>query len=289
MTKKISLVSNVSRNDLYRIRHIIPHWFRMFPPETVDEILLVLDRMPTSGRIASLHQFSFREDQIETALREVAAMDSRVRCIDLDKARIDRVSQKYFGMKGLIRCQGGTPIFPFFFAIEEARNSLIIKLDSDMVFSGKGIAAATVDAFAADPALVLMNLPRFGLAPQVFSTRAFALDRHRLEALLPIRHLRLDPIRYFHRLLTGRAPCKAPEQALERETKSGRIKHAWLDSGKDSSLHVTLSWWPGLKDFPSWINALEVGNIPRGQQNWDFQVSAWESDTTSHNKSANHD
>jgi hypothetical protein len=276
MSQKITIASNASCNDLYRMRYIIPHWLRSFSKDVVDEILIVFDRQPASGRIAAIHKFGFREEQIDAELAKLVEMDDRVRVVDLDYTQVDAVGLKWFGLPGLNRCQGGTPIFPFFFAVEQAKNAIVIKLDSDMIFHNKRIEQAVLQAFETDSKLSFISLPRFANAPEGFSTRAFALN---LDALtdLPLSFIQFDPLRSLHRRLTKRVPYRAPETAIQVNIDQGVVKHHAMDLSSGCSLHVTLGWWPGLLGFSEWLASVEAGVFPERQDNWDFVVSAWES------------
>jgi hypothetical protein len=271
----ISIVLNVSCNDLYRIRKHIPLLCEEFEEGIVNEILIIYDATPPSGRIAKLHGFSFYDHQIEAELTKCKDIDRRVKVITLDYSQLNEISTKWFGYEKLNRCQGGTPIFPFFYAIEQAKNDFVIKLDSDILVKNNGLDEYISEKFKASKELSFMSLPRFPKNIGGFSTRAFAINKFALMPILPLKFIRLDALRRLHRLSTHRDPYRAPEDAIQKCIDTQYVQHEWSPLEYGYTLHVSLSWWPGLVEYSDWMDHFLKGEVPTAQTEWDFNIAAW--------------
>lgn len=272
----LSLVSNLSCYDLPRLERIVPHWLRVFG-DRIEELVLVLDPVLPTGRIARLHREAVSAEVMASAVEALALNDSRVRLECLERVNAEQTLARWFRPRGSIRCQGGTPILAFVAAIDMARNDLVLRLDCDMVFSGVDWLEPTVRGVLARE-WDLGSPPRVGESATVVSSRAFLLDRaHWRATFLPIRPSRLDPLRSLHRWLQGRPPWLALENTMDAMRQRGCLRHGAVDQAEGASLHVIHAAEAAASDFPAALSRLERGEVPVAQRarGWNFDPSVW--------------
>jgi hypothetical protein len=270
-----SIVTNASLADGPRLRQVIPHWIRVFG-DRFSELAIVLDPTPPSGRIAELHAGSADAGSVRLALDEAARLDARVRLVELPAPDALRwLSGRWFRSGHPIRCQGGTPIAAFLFAISQAAEPLVLKTDCDMLFCDQGWLGEALAALGAgDVDLVRPPLP--GGGEGAISSRAFLLNPSHLQAQrLPIRAHRLDPLRRVHRRLTGRPTWLALETMFEREAEAGRLTSVTAP-GRGFALHVTSLGDMEKVRSGGVLSRVERGDLPEGQRGRrDFVAAAW--------------
>ena len=220
----LSLVTNVCSIDTVRIRQMLPSWLRVFGSR-LNEIAVVIDETPPTGRIAALHGNASSDiEAVRAELESWRKKDSRITLHPLDSQNVNDSCRHWFIKGKPLRCQAGTPISAFTCAIDVATSPLILRCDCDMLFYDNGwvnAAAELLESGRAD----LVEPPRLGVDSAEnnleVSTRAFMLHRPSFENLLPIMPHKLDLPRRMHRWLHGRPPWLALEQMLDVERRCG--------------------------------------------------------------------
>jgi len=274
-SRDLSLVTNVSLADDMRIRESIPHWLRALGAQ-LRELVVVVDPEPPTGRIAELHRVTVDTTTLMDAVKVVAALDDRIRVVRLPPADASpAVAARWFRRGVPLRCQAGTPIFAFIFAIDEASNDFILRADCDMVFFDEGWVDDGVGMLEREDA-ELVQPPGPGSPLVGVSTRALLLRRDRLrQKALPMRAHKLDPARRVHRILCGRPQWLALEQMLAKEVEAGRLIHRGLRAG-GYSMHVTSRDDMQAAVDLGVLGRVESGELPAGQvSSHDFVPSAW--------------
>ncbi len=274
-TPLISLASNATAADGPTLLRLVPHWLRIFH-EYLSELLIVVDMQPLSGRIAELQRGAFDPDGFKKSVHILEMMDSRVRFVPLESIEPEPIQRRWFGKCRPIRCQGGTPILAFVAAIEEARSDIVLRFDCDMLFCERGWLEK--DAIPSlNGGIDVYEPPRLRVHTPVSSSRAFMVSKSRLDRMLPLRSLRLDPLRILHRWSLGRPTWLALEAMLTRAAEGRRLNHRIgqsLDLG--FSLHGLKRKWTAAPWFDCVIRSVEAGDVPKSQRDhWDFNPEFW--------------
>jgi hypothetical protein len=263
------------------ILHTVPSWLRVFG-ERLLEVVLVVDPMPPSGRIASQHGNVYNHEDLSASVECLQRLDQRVRSAVLDYSHAAAVSQKWFREPNVLRCQGGTPIFAFIHAIEESSEDIVLRTDSDMLFFDAGWVDRAIGLLQSKT-VDLVEPPKLGMdihSYRAISTRSFILNRPAfISKCLPLRPYQLDWARRFHRALNGRPPWLSLEEILMKEKGRGRIRHSLLDSELGFSVHVYSREYAHLDDFEQCVSMIESGSVPAEQvsQGWNLVLEAWPS------------
>jgi hypothetical protein len=264
-----SVVTNATINDGIRLKHFIPAIIEQFDP-WIREVIVVVDHQPEQGRIKNLHG----DQPLAISLQSIkeAVPDSRVRFVDLDYNQAEAISAKWFGVRDVNRCQAGTPIFAFLFAIEQADYPWIIKCDCDIFFADNGMINYIQQYLSSYD---LVQLPMLNADPLPFSTRAFVINRETLIPKLPIYPARLDLVRGLIRQMKGRSTYLALEQILHYNINSGKLKQVRMNNETGYSIHIGRR-----QDFLHIEPVLEKfkhRNIPASQLNevHDFVSAHW--------------
>jgi hypothetical protein len=264
-----SIATNVSLADTQMIGYTVANWLRVFG-DRVQEVVVVADLRPLSGRIARQHEGRIESvERLMSALHALCSSDRRVRTLVLNgDGQMAASARRWFGVTGLVRCQDGTPVGPMVHAIEMARGPLVLRADCDMLFCENGWLAEGERLLRSGEVDVL-EPPRLGMStgrlPGVVSTRAILVLPERLGVRLPLRTHRLDPLRGLHRRLQGRPPWVSLETMLERAKSRGRIVHRIMDETLGFSLHVYTREHALRAGFSRVIAAVEAGRVPEGQ------------------------
>jgi hypothetical protein len=270
-----SLVTNVSLADDVRLRESIPHWLRTFGTR-LHELVVVVDLKPPTGRIADLHQATVDPPKLLEAVNAVSMLDSRIRAVQLPEPNAEpAVAARWFRRGMPDRCQAGTPIFAFIFAIDEASSDFVLRADCDMAFSDEGWVDEGFDLLRrGDAELVQPPVP--GSPLERVSTRALLIRRDRLrERALPMHAHRLDPARRLHRRLQGRPQWLAFEQMLEKEVETGRLTRRSLGAG-GYCMHMISRDDMQVAVELGVLRRVERGELPPGQvASHDFVRAAW--------------
>jgi hypothetical protein len=275
----VTLQINVAPRDAAHAEWTIPHQLRAWGGQ-VDEVLFSLDG---------------RGDEIVGLLDRLCAQHpaARVSEVDYSPAASEPVAKAFFGGPPMpTRDTKGAPIYPYFHGLFQARNDLVLHLDSDMMLGGgsQTWVAEALDLLAGDEdALWCGPLPgppradgsidqaadRVDGAPFTFrfdsmSTRIFLVDRRRLRArLAPIdaRHPVL-PHRRVKARLRGRPPYAAAEMmvtAAMRRAGVHRIDFLGRDPGM-WSLHPVYRSPAFYRELPALIERVERGDVPDRQR-----------------------
>jgi hypothetical protein len=275
--RAISLASNATAADGPTLLRIVPHWLRVFGAH-LAEIVIVVDAQPMTGRIGVLHRGQTDAGRLEDAIGTLESNDSRVRFVKLDAIEPAPIQTRWFGRARPVRCQAGTPLLAFVAAVEEARSDMVLRCDSDMLFSGAGWLEKEAIPLLEDGVNVY-EPPRLqidGSATQA-SSRAFMVSKERLDRWLPLRNLRLDPLRVLHRKSQGRPPWLALEQMITLGAEKKQLTHriGSLDS-RGFSLHGLKRAWTSAPWFDGVIHAVETCQLPEAQRSsWNFDPRHW--------------
>lgn len=283
----LSVVTNASANDAERLGLVVPHWISVLRSR-LAELIIVVDTVQPSGRIAKLHEKDNDEPhqaklkRVNDVISELSRWDRRIVMTALP-APHERSTMigKWFGDKALDidRCQSGTPILPFIAAFESANHQMVLRADCDMLFHDNGWIDKGVDLLREGSA-DLVEPPRCGLPKFVeISTRVLMIraDAWAISAL-PIKPTRLDPLRCVHRWLKGRPTWLALEQMLEASRRAGRIRYTMLSEPLGCTLHIARRDDAALAVMPAVCAAMEAGHIPPQQMahGHNFHLRSWE-------------
>ena len=255
--------------DGIRLRHFLPAVLRQFD-ERMSELIIVVDAAQEEGRIKMLHTSSYEYIPIEQIKEEIT--DPRVKFIPLDYEQLDKVSKKWFSMKGINRCQSGTPVFGFVYAIEMAVNDVVLRTDCDMIIQNRGIDDALLH-FAKDYDLIQLPWLKDGAFP--LTSRAFGINKTRVMTKLPLRLARLDLLRLLHRRFMGRPAYLALEDTLRLNIQTGKLSSIQLDTTQGRTMHISTR--REFRDIGKVIDQFQHGYIPQLQllEEHDFQGKFW--------------
>jgi hypothetical protein len=283
-TAPFSLVTNVSLADGLRIRRTLPHWLRVF--DGFEELLLVFDTAQPSGRIKKLHNKNFKTEEFSAIFQQLTSLDPRIRILDLplvNSLDYSNVIKQWFKIGKPVRCQAGTPIFAFIYAIHKANYNIVFRSDCDMLFSENGWLEEAM-ALLTYSKVHIVEPPRLGLVGQSMnshiSTRAFLMKKDVLyDEVLPIYPHKLNFPRRIHRAIFGRPPWLALEQMLSLEKMNGRLNHVILNYRNSGfSMHVAKHEQMALHYIDSVIEMVERGEVEGSQQaDWNFVEDYWPS------------
>lgn len=240
---KLTIATNVSNADLPRIKHILPHWLKVFDVY-LDELLIVFDKNNLSGRIKDLHKQAYTSAEIYEALDVLKQIDPRVKVIDLDRSEIKPISNVWFKKGAPFRCQNGSPIYPFIYAIHKAKNDFILKCDCDIVFYEAGFVK---EAYNQLNAVDIVSPPRNPLPGHVVSSRGFFINRKSLyENKLPIPLGKLSFIQIAARIARRQNIFDSKksslffslENAINTAIDKRLLTHTQLSKQFGNSMHV---------------------------------------------------
>lgn len=274
-TASISIASNATSADGPTLLRIIPHWLRVFGAR-LEEVVIIVDSQPLSGRIAELQRGQSNRDRLEEAIQSLEDLDARVRFVTLEVIRPTAIQRLWFGRARPVRCQAGTPILAFIAAIDQARCDIVLRCDSDMLFWENGWIDDAIQSLkeGAD----VYEPPHLHLSDhREVSSRAFMIAKHAFYGHLPLRNLRLDLLRALHRRIRGLPPWLALEQMMTASVAKGQLFHK-VGRNRDLgfSLHGVKRAWISSPCFNDVIRSIELGEVPvRQQLYWDFAPEYW--------------
>jgi hypothetical protein len=141
----LSLVTNASANDAERLGLVAPHWISVLGAR-LAELIIVVDTVEPSGRIAKLHAKNDDEPhavmlkRVIDIINELSRWDPRIVMATLPEGNVRSSMIGWFGDKKLEidRCQSGTPILPFIAALEAATCPIVLRADCYMLFHDNG-------------------------------------------------------------------------------------------------------------------------------------------------------
>lgn len=275
---KLSISTNVTFQDAPRILKVLPNWIKVFG-NNIYEILIVYDRKPIEGRIKELHKNLNNDKSVEFYFAEIMDLDKRIRTIDLDYSNSSEILNRWFyGNEKPIRCQAGTPIYAFIYAIEKAQSDFILKVDCDMVFFNNGFVEKIIGDFSinkfdvGEVSKTGSNNPNKG-----FSTRSFFVNRKSFYEKLPITAYKLDILRRIHRKFNKRASYLSLEEIITIEIEKNRFSRVVLPVELGYSMHISTIEEMDLIEMSRIIEMFGNGLIPQkqisGSEN--FSIDFW--------------
>ena len=275
MHSSFSLATNACALDGTMLAHTVPHWLRVFG-DRVAEVVVVVDREVPSGRIATLHRDAAQLVPLDDSLNQLVRHDTRVRVVELQQLELLPIQEKWFGSARPVRCQAGTPVVAFVTAIESAHQDLVLRCDCDMLFREDGWLAQG-DVELANHCN-LYEPPRLDQTAKTdVSSRAFMVRKSVFRGRLPLRNLRLDPLRILHRTLHGRPTWIALEQMLQRAVQTRELAHRiGSDTRLGYSLHALRRSFANEHWFEQVVRAVEFDDLPLEQRgHWDLHPELW--------------
>ena len=272
-----SIVTNVCPIDGARIRKTLPHWLKVFGP-SLSQVLVVVDRTLPEGRIASLHASEIDgEEDIDNTLAQLQELDRKVIVCDLDYSKLADISKRWFKNGAPIRCQAGTPIFAFIYALQLAEPQYVLKLDCDMLFYNNGFPEHAIASLQGERVALVEPSRLYYAEDAKFSTRAYFLDIDALKHQLPINAHKLDYLRRMHRRIQGKPDYLALEQMLQKEIAVGALSKIVLPQEYGLSMHVPRREQFLEGDIDGVIGRVELGQVPTAQRSmsWDYSREHW--------------
>jgi hypothetical protein len=287
VTHKISLVTNVSANDINRIRLVLPHWLDVFGNRIAD-LAFVIDRIAPSGRLAdktvraSYATSSQKLAAVENLISEFSAADPRIRIVEMPYGTARKAMlKKSFGLgaEKIDRCQAGTPIAAFISAWEAGIQRFVLRADCDMLFYENGFLDQAIQLLSSGRA-DMVEPPRHKRDDGSFkiTTRAAIIDADSFRRrVLPLKPHNLGIFRTWHRWLFARSSWLALEQMLQCEREHGRLKYVVQTPDLGQWIHVARIDEAGLPMMPTVAKAVREGRIPTSQRlaGWDFHLESW--------------
>ena len=225
---------------------------------------------------------------------------ARVAEVDYAPEKIREVAGAFTGEATMApKNTNGAPIYPYFFGLHEARNDLILHLDSDVMFGGcsqswiaeaSALLAEHSDVLACNPlpgpptpdgALRREGAPPFEHPSRAYrfnaiSSRLFFIDRRRLrERLYPLQLL--GPVRMVSAVkarLHGNPPYRAPELSITAAMKrEGLCRVDFLGSPPGMwSLHPPYRSDEFYRELPQLIERIENEDVPDAQRG-DYELN----------------
>lgn len=306
-TAPCSLVINVARGDVLRIKHTLPHILNSHKIQFA-EVLIVIDNKPAEGRIRR-NSAQYSIDDLYGVLSDLRGQGYAFKQeeVSYEADAVDHVYTKWFGRRlNYFRCAGGTPIYAFLYGVEAAQQPYRLHLDSDMLTYDPQPTSWVQEAMRVlddIPDILFVNQrwgphsadsptehpqPAFdrGFGPhvaQVFSTRAFLYNNAKLErAFLPMDAAQHPwPKQWFYRL-RDRSPYRALEQMISVALTAKKVYRADLDAEWGYNIHAGKRSMFEDERIAGVIDRITVGDVPPaqfGQYNLKFDLFAQEEPT----------
>jgi hypothetical protein len=303
-----TLQINLAPGDVPHAEHTVPHQLRQLGSQ-VDEILLTVDLLRSPGPRGRRHA------ELIPGLRELLEVWDghpavRISEVDYGAAARAAVADRFFGElpvpdKDCV----GAPFYAYLYGLHDARNDLIVHLDSDMLLGG-GSQAWLADAAAVmdadDRVVVCGPLPgpptRDGRVPRRVtrqhaysqpssagpkpyrasslayefphvSTRCLVLDRERMLSRVGALR-RLPPPPRAHRVEEGHDAVAPLEVTITEVMRShSLIRVDLLGEGPGMwVIHPAYRSELFYSKLPELISRVEVGDVPDGQRG-DFELN----------------
>lgn len=275
---KISISTNVTYQDAPRILKVIPNWLKVFG-NNIYEILIVYDKKPIEGRIKELHKNLKSYRSIEFYFDEIMSLDKRIRVIDLDYNDSSEILNRWFyGNEKPIRCQAGTPIYAFVYAIEKAQSDFILKVDCDMIFFNNGFVGKIIE-YLSDNKFDVGEVSKTGLNNPVedFSTRSFFINRKSFYEKLPMTAYKVDIFRRIHRKFNNRPYYLSLEEIIKIEIEKQRFIRVILPVEFGYTMHISTIEEMNLPEIHRIIEMFGNGLIPQKQisNSENFSIDFW--------------
>lgn len=280
---KISIATNISNADLPRIKNIIPHWLEVFN-ENLGELLLIYDNNELSGRIKQLHKQQYTSDDILAQVHELAKQDPRVKVLNLDYSELETISRKWFKKGSPVRCQNGSPIYTFLYAIDKAQYDIMLKCDCDIVTYENGF---TNEAIKLLDQYDIVSPPRNPLPGHTISSRGFFINRKKLFAnKLPIELPKLSLLQIAARIYRRQNVFDGKkyslyfsfERSLNDAIDKGILSHKQIDKKYGNTLHVISNAEANDPFIADVVDNFKQGKWPNEQEEFsmDYSKQLWQ-------------
>jgi hypothetical protein len=290
-----TLEITVAPTDFPHAVEILPHQLRQWGGQ-VQEVLFTFDlhRTAHGGRFAD--GWEERRTPMRELLDDLCRTHPNARVAEVDYApeTMREVAAAFTGGSSMpAKNTNGAPIYPYFYGLHQARNDLVLHLDSDVMFGGASqtwieeaatLLAENSDVLVCNPfpgpptvdgALRREKAPRFEYSSPAYrfetmSSRLFLIGRKRLrERLFPL-HL-LGPIRRVSAIkarLHGNPPFRAPEMSIGAAMSSAGLCRVDLLGSQPGmwSLHPVYRSEEFYRALPQLIERIEKGDIPDAQR-----------------------
>jgi hypothetical protein len=276
--RRLTIVTNACATDDMRLGPVLRSWLRVFGGR-LDGIVVVVNPVPPTGRIAELHGAGGKLEATLEVIREVQRQDGRIESVMLPGPAAAAAQLAGWFVGGVpFLCQAGTPLVPFVYGMAHPQRGLVLRTDCDMVFHETGFVDRAAETIESDTADLVEPYRWCPPHESLVSTRAFLYAPERLRRRLPLRHATLDVLRSLHRTLQRRPRVLALEQSLTKAKQQGRISHLVLPQAAGWSLHFGRRSdfaVPGIEDI---MLSVEAGRMPQAQQHTrgNFDPAAWE-------------
>jgi hypothetical protein len=309
----ITLQINLAAADLGYAHHIVPALARSHRA-AVSEIVVTIDFTKPQKTKQTDPAIRCREPEFTRHLEELRALAEslqrggvidRVQCLRPGDPWLKQVTRKYSGAWiPETHDYGGRPITGYWAGIETARTRYVVHYDGDMfLYQAPGFdwalhalpfLAKQEHALSASPRLTAPYATRIpwgdyacthegmplypvegGWRQYYFSTRAFLIDRQKLERYLPLGR---------GRILIEQMAVKLLNRGFPRSAE----KMLWMTAGREGGYRVILStdhaWllhpnWkpPDYPDLvPSILESVAANRVPDGQLGLsELQLDAW--------------
>ncbi|MGO9902263.1 MAG: hypothetical protein ACLP0J_21800 [Solirubrobacteraceae bacterium] len=290
-----TLQINFAPPDLRHVVELLPHQLRVWAGQ-VSEILFTLDALrPSGGRFAQ--DWERNERGMGDLLSRFTSVyrDARVGVVEASGESMRNVSRRFFGTDRIPpKDSRGGPLYSYFYGLNDARNDLVLHMDSDMLFGGcsQTWLAEAVEllherhdvvfvsplpgpprsdsALLGQPYAILdSEQPHMYRFPTV-STRIFLLDRRRLaERVGPLELA--PPLLLRSRIkarIGGRPSVAMPEQILSRALRSHGLERVDF-LGRDPgmwSLHPPFRSETFYRELAALVSRVEAGDVPDEQR-----------------------
>jgi len=266
---KFTISTNVSFADFNMIKFTIPNWLRVFD-QKLEELIIIVDPQKPTGRLAGQYNKYAELQQLMESVNTVSKIDSRIRVELLkDGEKIDKILKIWFKKGFPYRCQSGTPISAFIYAVEECKTDFILRCDCDMLFNENGFLNEAISRFKNNKFDILepplLGFDEKGNTPA--SLGAFMIFKNNFSKnCLPMKAHKLDYFRRIHRKLELRPVYLNLEEMVTIEKKENRIRHCRLDQSLGFSLHLINRDDVLLPNFNNIIKHVEKGIVPDTQR-----------------------
>jgi len=278
-----ALVINVSRGDVPTLNRTLPHLLTTHK-FSFAETIVVVDGLPAQGRIARTYR-QYSLEQLLDALRSVKSQGYEFRQVFVDYSPevIHRTMYSWFGTAEVtIRCAGGTPIYAFLYALDQAKSDYRLHLDSDMIIYDPGPSSwvdAAINILQTHREVMFVNQhfgptdddERFALKKtQEFSTRCFLFSMSKLrDGFLPVTPEKHPIFKRIAYRLERRSPYLALEQMIAAHLRVAKMYRCDLDASHGFNVHACDKQIFTSHRAENIIRRIEAGDVPDEQMGKD--------------------
>jgi len=290
----VTLQVSLSPIDYPFARLILPHQLRQWAGQVADVLLVTDTHKVKMGRFAE--GWEKHRGPLADLTAGLSAQYPNVRAVDVDfgPEATKRVSDRYFGGRPVPpKDLRGTPVYPYYWALDASPQDIVLHIDSDMMFGGGSQlwASEAVALFDAEPDMLFCSplagpptrdgsLPGqpaaapYGAKPNAFrfagvSSRIFCLSKRRFAERIHEVKPRPLGIRGTARAVLQRNPrADMTENVLSEAMRHARMYRVdFLGTGPGMwSLHPPLRGEEFYAQLPTLISRIESGDVPDAQR-----------------------